>query len=146
MLALDSNASPEFMKSIVRGGIVRLGFICDAGARWRPNERRAIFAAPRSKSKEGQIQMVTAVDFRAELEAQISRAQKQGRPHVEINAGELHRVVGGYPGSAIHSMPVCCDVMRKRAREMSSDPIFEPPSGKGASLTIRYRFENVEGS
>lgn len=88
--------------------------------------------------------MAKAGDFRAELEAQIDRAQKQGRPHAEINAGELHRIVGGYPGSADHSMPICCDVMRKVAKEMSSEPVYEPPSGKGASLTIRYRFKNAE--
>jgi hypothetical protein len=49
--------------------------------------------------------MAKAGDFRAELEAQIDRAQKQGRPHAEINAGELHRVVGGYPSAADNSMP-----------------------------------------
>jgi len=32
----------------------------------------------------------------AELDAQIKRARAQGRPHVEINAGELHRLLGGY--------------------------------------------------
>jgi hypothetical protein len=119
--------------------------VCDVRSNWRESHPRAIFVAPRSKSKRGKIQMAKAGDFRAELEAQIDRAQKQGRPHAEINAGELHRVVGGYPGSSDHSMPVCCDVMRKVAKEMPSEPVYEPPSGKGASLTIRYRFKNAEG-
>ena len=39
--------------------------------------------------------MITMFDFRRELLAQISRAAKQGRPHIEINAGELHRVSVG---------------------------------------------------
>jgi hypothetical protein len=37
--------------------------------------------------------MATMDDFREELEAEIGRAAKQGRPHIEINAGELHRIV-----------------------------------------------------
>jgi hypothetical protein len=37
--------------------------------------------------------MATMDDFREELEAEIGRAPKQGRPHIEINAGELHRIV-----------------------------------------------------
>jgi hypothetical protein len=44
--------------------------------------------------------MPSADDFRRELTAQIERAAKQGRPHIEINAGELHLVVGGYPPKA----------------------------------------------
>ena len=34
----------------------------------------------------------------------------RGAGHVEINSGELHRAVGGYPG-ADHRMPMCCDAM-----------------------------------
>jgi hypothetical protein len=37
--------------------------------------------------------VIIMLDFRKELLAQISRAAKQRRPHVEINAGELHRIV-----------------------------------------------------
>jgi hypothetical protein len=39
--------------------------------------------------------MPSTDQFRAELIAQIDRAAKQGRPHVEINAGKLHRKLGG---------------------------------------------------
>lgn len=81
--------------------------------------------------------MSTVDDFRSELRAQIDRAQKQGRPHIEVNAGELHRVVGGYPGSG-HRMPVCCQVMH--AQHRNGDVIvFQPAEGKGASLTMRYK-------
>jgi 5-methylcytosine-specific restriction protein A len=68
----------------------------------------------------------------------LQRGERQGRPHVEINAGELHRVIGGYPGAGEHRMPMCCQAMlfEKRA---SDEIVFEPPKGKGASLTIRYR-------
>ncbi len=60
--------------------------------------------------------MPTADQFRDELGAQINRAQRQGRPHVEINAGELHRTLGGYPpkaGGPHQAMPSCCAVMWK---------------------------------
>lgn len=80
--------------------------------------------------------MVSRLDFKEELEAQISRAVKQGRPHVEINSGELHRIVGGYP-SGSHNMPDCCDVMRS-LMQSNDEIVFEPPQGKGASLTIKY--------
>ena len=54
-------------------------------------------------------------DFREELQAQIQRAQRQGRPHVEVNSGELHRTLGGYPpkagGRSANTIPSCCAVM-----------------------------------
>ena len=34
--------------------------------------------------------MPTTEEFREEAQAQIARAVRQGRPHIEINAGELH--------------------------------------------------------
>lgn len=78
----------------------------------------------------------TADDFRKELNAQMRRAKSRGAASIEINSGELHRAVGGYPGTG-HSMPNCCQVMRAAMR--SADTIVsEPPKGNGASLTIRY--------
>ena len=80
-----------------------------------------------------------AEDFRSELNAQIGRARKQGRPHIEINGGELHRVVGGYPGPA-HGMPMCCEAMRAELRRGNAEIVYETHSGQGAALTIRYKF------
>lgn len=80
--------------------------------------------------------MPTAEDFRTELTAQIERASRQGRPHLEVNAGELHRIVGSYPGD--HRMPQCCEVMRREAKRGGGETIFETDSGDGAALTIRY--------
>lgn len=77
-------------------------------------------------------------DFREELGAMIQRAQRQGRPHVEVNAGELHRAVGGYPNGGAHRMPACCEAMLLEKR-VGDEVVFQPPEGKGASLTIRYR-------
>jgi hypothetical protein len=56
---------------------------------------------------------------------------------VEVNAGKLHRLVGGYPGPG-HAMPTCCEVMRKRMT-VSDRIVAQPPKGNGASLTVRYQ-------
>ena len=64
-------------------------------------------------------------------------AQQQGKNFVDIKSGDLHRVVGGYPGYN-HRMPICCNVMKKNMRYL--DQILdEPPKGFGASLVIRYK-------
>lgn len=75
--------------------------------------------------------------FAAAIEDAITRAQEQGRAHIEINAGELHRAVGGYPGAS-HRMPVCCAALRSLmdARDVV---VFQPPAGDGASFTVRYQ-------
>jgi len=80
--------------------------------------------------------MPSADDFRAELDAQISRATRQGRPQVEINAGELHRKIGSYPGD--HRMPICCAIMRDEFRRGNATVVFETESGDAPALTIRY--------
>ena len=78
----------------------------------------------------------TAAGFRATLRARMQGAEHASKTTVEINSGQLHREVGGYPGQN-HRMPMCCAVMRS---EMSAgDAILqEPPKKQGASLTIRY--------
>ena len=79
----------------------------------------------------------TAEQFRTQLEKSPSEASRLGIVAVEVNAGKLHRLMGGYPGPG-HNMPVCCEVMRRRMR--ATDRIIaQPPKGNGASLTIRYQ-------
>jgi 5-methylcytosine-specific restriction protein A len=79
-------------------------------------------------------------DFRKELAAQIGRAQRQGRQHIEVNAGELHRAVGGYPSGAgaSHRMPLCCSVMRDELEKGNAEIVFQAESGQGSSFTVRY--------
>jgi proline racemase len=84
-------------------------------------------------------------DFRVELIAQIDRARKQGRSHAEINAGELHRVLGGYPNGGDHRMSECCRVM-KETMKVGDDLTFKPKGGEGASLTIRFKTQPPEAS
>ena len=81
--------------------------------------------------------MPTMDDFRRELDARLKRATKAGAPYVDVNSGELHRELGGYPG-ANHQMPVCCDAMYEFSR-VGDKIITQPPKKKGASLTIRYK-------
>lgn len=85
----------------------------------------------------------TTDEFRAELRAQIERARRQGRPHAEINAGELHRKLGGYPpksGRPAAAMPSCANVMWQEYKEDRDDIIHQPKEKRGPSLTIRYKF------
>ncbi len=87
------------------------------------------------------VAMPATADFRDELNAQIERATKQGRPHIEVNAGELHRVVGGYPpkaGEPQHSMPSCCEAMRQEYRRGNAEVVHQTESGNAPALTIRY--------
>jgi hypothetical protein len=75
-------------------------------------------------------------DFQRVLDELLDDAVTTGQPSLDLSAGELHRRVGGYPGR-LHRMPLCCEVMRSA---MGPDDVVleQPPSGKGASLRIRY--------
>ena len=86
--------------------------------------------------------MANAEQFRSRLETLLADARSQGRAVVDINAGELHRALGGYPGPH-HSMPVCCSVMRAIAANCIHEVLCTPPSGKGATLTIRYHVGTI---
>ena len=83
--------------------------------------------------------MPTKAEFSEELRARLRRAELAGGTHIEINAGELHRKLGGYPGDAgaVHQMPSCCDAMYDEKRA-GDTVIASPPKGRGPSLTIRY--------
>lgn len=88
--------------------------------------------------------MPTDDEFKLELHRMMLDAMKDGRDFVDVNAGELHARVGGYPGAA-HRMPVCCGVMLNAFSGAAGDTIrAEPPSRQGASLTIRYVLPRIE--
>ena len=80
--------------------------------------------------------MLTMDDFRKELCEQLRAAEVTGATQLEVNSGQLHRRVGGYPGGG-HSMPVCCEAMYEICRP-GDQIISQPLKKKGASLTIRY--------
>jgi hypothetical protein len=79
----------------------------------------------------------TTNDFDRELRTLFQEAQAQGKSSLTVTAGDLHRRVGGYPGTR-HRMPTACQSMRK-AMTGADKVIAAPPRGKGASLKIEYR-------
>jgi len=81
--------------------------------------------------------MTQADEFRDEIKARFRRGIESGAAFVEINSGDVHRAVGGYPGPD-HRMPICCDVMY--AEMTARDELHSaPPKGRGAKVTIRYQ-------
>lgn len=79
----------------------------------------------------------TFEDFQAEINSIFKFAKMKRLSGIVINAGELHILVGDYPGKD-HRMPVCCNAMRKMMRD-GDEVLSEPSSGAGATLTIRYQ-------
>ena len=85
--------------------------------------------------------MPSTDDFQTELESIFSFAEEKLLTAIVIKSGDLHKLVGGYPGKD-HRMRICCNVMRKNM--MSGDEILSAPlSGEGASLTIKYQFPRI---
>lgn len=84
--------------------------------------------------------MTSTSDFKDELMAQFKRGEKQSRPHVEINAGELHRTLGGYPPKTgeTHVMPSCCNAMWEAFDDARDVVVHQTESRHSPSLTIRY--------
>jgi len=80
--------------------------------------------------------------FITELENQLSLARDEGKNSVKINAGELHRAVGSYPGPS-HRMPSCVSVMRSFIDKYNGKIIDSPESGMGARFTVEYLLENI---
>jgi len=76
---------------------------------------------------------VNAETFRKALRLIFSESKAS---FVDVTSGELHRLVGGYPGKH-HNLPTCCDVMTQ-AMQSSDRVLTSPPKGRGATLTIRY--------
>ena len=82
--------------------------------------------------------MPTANDFQKELDTIFTFAEEKLLTAIVMKSGDLHRLVGDYPGTD-HRMPICCNVMRKNMRN-GDEVLSEPPSGAGATLTIKYQF------
>jgi 5-methylcytosine-specific restriction protein A len=77
------------------------------------------------------------MDFHTPLQEIFFSGEKRGLSKIAVNAGDLHRQVGGYPGHN-HRMPMCCAAMRSAMR--NGDKIIQsPPKGDGASFTIEYQ-------
>lgn len=99
---------------------------------------RALLSERLQQSKAGVRSVAPRTfDFTLDLSRYFNRAKDQGLQYVDVNAGDIHRSVGGYPGKD-HRMPRCCDVMRAAMRK-GDEILAAPPRGDGSSLTIRYR-------
>lgn len=80
--------------------------------------------------------MATAHRFHQTLCAIFKGASGEGLRLAVVNAGTLHRQVGGYSGRG-HRMPACCSAMHSEM-QYGDSILATPPKGQGASLTIRY--------
>ncbi|MBK6793417.1 MAG: HNH endonuclease [Anaerolineales bacterium] len=82
--------------------------------------------------------MPTQQDFQTQLDSIFKVAKEKHLSAIVLKAGDLHRLVGGYPG-ADPRMGLCCVVMRENM--IGGDEVLsEPPKGVGATLTIMYQF------
>jgi hypothetical protein len=81
---------------------------------------------------------VPSIDhFQHVLHAQLQEAAKRRAKNIVINAGELHRAVGGYPGPD-QRLQTCCDVMKAEMR--TGDAIVgDLANAQAAALMIRYQ-------
>lgn len=78
----------------------------------------------------------TTEDFQNELDSIFDRAMEEEKTYIDVNSGELHKKVGGYPGHN-HRLPLCCKTMKNNLKEKDII-IKQPPSGQGV-LIIRYQ-------
>jgi hypothetical protein len=126
-------------KSAVATGSVGVRLVDQGRAPFAPSPKRGDTPRPRGRTVAQLAPAMAApnmADFERALEAVFSEARAAGPSSVVVTAADLHRRVGGYPGPN-HRMATCCMAMHQR--RMPGDLIVsQPPSGKGASLTIRY--------
>jgi hypothetical protein len=83
--------------------------------------------------------MVSADHFAHEVRAQFKKAAAQRATSAVIASGELHRLLGGYPGST-HGMPACCEVMRY---EMKLGDILLVESD-GVGMTVCHQLPRAQ--
>jgi 5-methylcytosine-specific restriction protein A len=84
--------------------------------------------------------MVSTDHFRRGLQAQLARAGAHGSANALISATELHRMLGGYPGSR-HGLEACCEAMQA---EMQPGDDLLVVNGR-SELTIRYQLPRTPG-
>ena len=84
---------------------------------------------PRRRAIARRVMRRSREDFVAALENRMGAVAPLEVDYIDVNAGELHRAVGGYPGPG-HNMPGCCAVM-KAAMKVGDVVLGGPPSGIG---------------
>ena len=97
----------------------------------------AISALVESLKKKYPVQKLTKNIFVKKLKDIFADETKKAHTEIIITSGELHRLVGGYPGTN-HRMPICCAAMKEAFNSSTDTILSSPTSGNGASLKIRY--------
>lgn len=110
----------------------------------RKREQREQTVAQKSRhKKQNQIStdpnahLPNTAVFKALIQKILKKAQDQGLPFIDLNAGDLHREAGGGSGKE-GRVPICCNAMRN-AMIPGDEILFEPPKGSGTSVKIRYK-------
>jgi|Deesub1362A_J573_1020465.scaffolds.fasta_scaffold00057_96 hypothetical protein len=130
--AIDNNSPFSITTYLESPGInTRLG---DVYGRLREKQREPPCRLKRPATERG---FPTSRDFEFALRAVLKDAEKRGEKWVDVISGDLHRIVGGYPGPN-HRMSLCCKTMYSEMR-LGDEILYSPSSGKGATLRIRYR-------
>jgi len=76
-------------------------------------------------------------DTRNELQNIMNWAKQKGIIEVTINAGKLGEALGLYDSNK-NNVKSVCDAMKSMMKE-GDKIVDEPPSGEGASVTIKYK-------
>lgn len=97
----------------------------------------AVQALVFSLQKRYPVKNLTKEVFLKKIHDIFIEETRLGHSDVTIVSGELHRLIGGYPG-VNHRMPVCCSAMREVFQESRDIVVHSPQSGNGANLTICY--------
>lgn len=111
---------------------------------YRESTRHRSVAARTPRPANPRPVLETSQTFHDALDRLFAAALENGQSTARVQAGELHRKVGGYP-STNHRMPVCCAVMKRRMGEADAI-LVSPPKGAGANLTIEYRLPRLSGT
>lgn len=80
--------------------------------------------------------MLTVEIIKTKIKEIFATAEELKLTGIVIHAGNLHRLLGRYPGD--HRMPMCCSAM-KQLMQPGDKIINEPKSGQGATLEIMYK-------
>lgn len=90
----------------------------------------------RENDDNGNMTTPDLEEFRAALLRRFERAEKNRETYRDVQAGDLHREVGGR-SDADHRISICCEAMRQAMR--GNDRVLAMPANRdGANLIVRY--------
>jgi len=81
--------------------------------------------------------MATADEFRTELMSLLQQAEQDGKPWIEIKAGDLHQKVQSLSPTRSSRIPNCCSVMRQEQKR--DDAVVSERASDGSTFTIRFK-------